>query len=153
MANAEADAASQQDVFKARPLPDRDTIVQDYLIKAELADYNNAINSMAPVVKALFAQLGSVTSSWNTRQGFWESTNFGEKIALIHSELSESLEAARKNLPSDHLPGFHGIEEELADAMIRIFDLAGKSNIRLGDAFIAKLLFNLTRPVKHGKAF
>lgn len=92
-------------------------------------------------------------ASWNAHQGFWEWDNTGEKIALMHSELSEALEADRKGLTSDHIPGFSGIEEELADCMIRILDFAGHHDLRLAEAFTAKLQYNLTRPYKHGKAY
>jgi NTP pyrophosphatase (non-canonical NTP hydrolase) len=78
--------------------------------------------------------------------GWWQTDrNFGELIALIHSELSEALEAGRKDLVSDHLPDFSGVEEELADVLIRVFDLAGALGIRLGAALIAKLEYNRTR--------
>lgn len=71
--------------------------------------------------------------------------NVGELIALMHSELSEALEAARKNLQSDHIPEFTGLEEELADCLIRIFDFAGAAQLRLGEAFVAKMKFNAER--------
>ena len=71
----------------------------------------------------------------------------------MHSELSEALEADRKGLTSDHIPEFSGIEEELADCMIRILDFAGHHDLRLAEAFTAKLQYNLTRPYKHGKAY
>ena len=42
--------------------------------------------------------------------------NDGEIICLMHSELSEALEALRhRNPPSEHIPQFSGVEEELAD--------------------------------------
>lgn len=85
--------------------------------------------------------------------GWWEEErSVGEIIALMHSELSEALEYARKNpnAPSDHIPDFTGIEEELADVIIRIFDYAGKEDLRLGEAIFEKMKYNKTRPYKHG---
>lgn len=109
--------------------------------------------TLAPAVQALFGSLSTSLAAWNAHQGFWESENVGEKIALMHSELSEALEADRKDLPSDHIPQFSGVEEELADALIRIFDFAGHFNLRLAEAFVAKAQFNLGREFKHGKAY
>ena len=68
-----------------------------------------------------------------------------EKIALIHSEISEALEADRKDLMDDKLPNRKGLEVELADAIIRIADLAGKLKLDLGGAIIEKLEYNSTR--------
>jgi hypothetical protein len=82
--------------------------------------------------------------------------NFGEKIALIHSELSEALESYRKHgtaEPDHHCAPFTNVEVELADAIIRIFDLAGRLNLKLGSALMAKHAYNKTRPYKHGKTF
>jgi len=66
-------------------------------------------------------------------------------IALIHSELSEALEAQRKGLMDDHLPNRKGIEAELADAVIRIFDLAAQQGLDIGGAVVEKFLYNTTR--------
>lgn len=71
--------------------------------------------------------------------------NKGEMIALMHSELSEMLEAERKSLPSDKIPGFTGAEEELADLFIRGLDYAGGHSLRLGPAIVAKLAYNAIR--------
>lgn len=51
--------------------------------------------------------------------------NFGELIALCHSELSEALEGHRKDLMDDKLPHRKMAEVELVDCAIRIFDICG----------------------------
>ena len=66
-------------------------------------------------------------------------------IALIHSELSEALEADRKNLMDDHLTNRKGIEVELADAQIRINDLCGYKGLDLGGAVVDKFEYNKHR--------
>jgi NTP pyrophosphatase (non-canonical NTP hydrolase) len=85
--------------------------------------------------------------------GWWDGDdhNDAEKIALMHSELSEALEAMRHgNPPDDHIPMFSSVEAELADVVIRIMDFAGKNDLRLAEAIEAKHTYNKTRPVKHG---
>jgi NTP pyrophosphatase (non-canonical NTP hydrolase) len=69
----------------------------------------------------------------------------GQKLALIHSEVSEALEGARKNRMDDHLPHRKSIEVELADAVIRIADLAGALGLDLGGAIAEKMAYNAQR--------
>tara|TARA_R110000868_G_scaffold216610_1_gene466736 strand:+ start:228 stop:548 length:321 start_codon:yes stop_codon:yes gene_type:complete len=89
---------------------------------------------------AAFCHASSVIPGW------WDNPrNPGELIALMHSELSEALEGIRKDAQDDHLPEFKSVEVELADALIRIFDYAGAANLRLGEAFVAKLAYNAQR--------
>ena len=45
------------------------------------------------------------------------------------------------------------MEEELADLIIRALDFAGYHQLRLGEAILAKMTFNLNRPFKHGKKY
>ena len=80
--------------------------------------------------------------------------NDGELIALMHSELSEGLEALRHDAESDKIPPFQGIEEELADCMIRILDAAGAKGWNVIEAMMAKLDYNDGRSWRHnGKKF
>lgn len=67
------------------------------------------------------------------------------KLALVHSEISEALEGYRKNSMDDHLPHRKMIEVELADALIRIFDIAGALNLSIGEALVEKYNYNQTR--------
>lgn len=78
-------------------------------------------------------------------------TRFGkalvaEKLALVHSEVSEGLEGHRKNKMDDKLPHRTMLEVELADAVIRIADLAGALKLDLGGAIQEKRAFNKVRP-------
>lgn len=68
--------------------------------------------------------------------------NFGEVVALMQSELSEALEADRKNLIDDKLPDRMGVEVEFGDAFIRVADTTIARDESVSDAFIevARLL-------------
>lgn len=71
--------------------------------------------------------------------------NVPEMLALIHSEVSEAMEGYRKNLNDDKLPHRSMFEVELADVLIRLFDLAGAHNMDLGGAVAEKLAYNQNR--------
>lgn len=86
-------------------------------------------------------------------KGWWDNgdRNKGELIALMHSELSEALEFLRAGDPlDDKIPQFLGVEAELADVMIRIFDFAEYYNYDVIGAMLAKAEMNKGREYKHG---
>ena len=91
-----------------------------------------------------------------TQKGFWTDEpdiNFMlAKLALIHSEVSETLEALRKQKGQD------AVEEELADILIRLLDFVGGAKksgwINPASSFerviFDKIEINRGRPKKHG---
>lgn len=70
---------------------------------------------------------------------------FSNKLCLVHSEISEALEGDRKSMKDEKLPHREAREVELADAVIRIFDLAGGYKLDLGGAIAEKLEYNAKR--------
>ena len=87
--------------------------------------------------------------------GFWkDERNDGEAMALIHSEISEALEAMRNDNPSSSkIIEFSSVEEELADAVIRIMDYAFGKDLDIAGAILAKIEYNQSREYMHGKSF
>jgi len=95
------------------------------------------------------------------RQGFWKAShNIGEKLMLIVTELAEAMESYRSGtiyFPTEDdtreqfLQRRENFEEELADTVIRICDLAGYLKMDLQAAIEKKMAHNETRPYMHGK--
>jgi hypothetical protein len=97
--------------------------------------------------------------------------NMGERIALIHAEVSEMLEADRNSEYCDRSTEalqsmmLHDddkfkemfevlvkgtFEEELADVVIRCLDMAAFKKIDLEHHILCKMRYNTLRPIRHG---
>lgn len=75
----------------------------------------------------------------------------GMKMMLIVSELAEGLESLRDTGYEGHLQGQGNLGEELADVGIRLGDLAGMVETKLGDDITDKMAVNNDRPYRHGR--
>lgn len=106
-------------------------------------------------------------------KGFWdERRELGTLLMLIVSELSEALEADRKDFKAD-IAGFEydtnqkdgefkyafedyikdTFEDEIADVFIRLFDLVGYLNLDIEKHIRMKMEYNQEREYRHGKAY
>ena len=115
----------------------------------------------------------------NVKRGFYDDPKeIGTVLMLIVTELAEAMESYRSGnrLGSEKLAAMEWdsaldedfsredinqfkavvkdtFEDEIADTIIRLFDLCGWMNIDIHKHIILKLKYNSTRPYKHGKAF
>jgi len=83
--------------------------------------------------------------------GWWdEPRTFLECVCLVHSELSEAVEMFRKEGVTPTKLQKDDLTVELADALIRIFDMCEYYNLDLGAALNYKMEYNKGRPYRHG---
>jgi len=75
---------------------------------------------------------------WGVRA---ENVNIPEKLALLHSEVSEVFEAYRHK----RFEGRHGFGEELADVLVRTLHLAGLMDVDIEEEFLNKIEINKSR--------
>jgi len=101
----------------------------------------------AALINSICLQVHEANKKW------WEDLytgepikrNVGEMLMLCVSELSEAMEGHRKNLKDDKLPSRPMLEVELADCLIRIFDISAGLKLDLGGAFEEKMAYNAIR--------
>lgn len=117
-----------------------------------LPDYLDAAASMKTDIESAINTLGATCHQLAVAKGWYENApSFSDKVLMMHAELSEAAEAYRiGNPPSEKIPEFSSVEEEMADTVIRILDFASHGNLRLAEAITAKLEYNAGRPHRHG---
>lgn len=101
----------------------------------------------AALINGLASEVHKANEKWwiHLETGEPLNRNMGEMLCLVHSELSEAMEGHRKGLMDDKLPHRPMIEVELADALIRIFDIAAGTGLDLGGAYVEKMAYNAVR--------
>ena len=109
-----------------------------------LADYG---------LDALAAMLHEIAREKGFWDGEYSNDKIGNKLALVHSEVTEVLEAIRKSKGSEQ------VVEEMADVIIRLLDVyAAMRNEEqilhsLDEVLEAKINKNKERPRLHGNLF
>jgi NTP pyrophosphatase (non-canonical NTP hydrolase) len=101
--------------------------------------------------------LSAVLHEIAKEKGFWDGEigydKIGNKLALVHSEVTEVLEAIRKNKGSEE------VVEEMADVLIRLLDIyaamrnTGDLIHSFDEVLNNKININKERPRLHGNLF
>lgn len=146
---------------REREEQDNPALAEARLRREQQDEQDHGFAEAATAFIQAFSDFSERVHDYAKLKGFWDvpnGRNKGEMIALMHSELSECLEAVRADKPGQpvwdtHLPNFLAESVELGDVIIRIMDYSRAYRLNVGEAVVAKHHFNLTRPYKHGKKF
>lgn len=118
---------------------------------------NTTEQAVADALNTLMADTHQANRHW------WKDPATGEtllseplmvptKLMLLVSELAEAMEGHRRDQMDDKLPHRPAFEVEMADALIRLLDLAGAMGIDLGGAYVDKMIYNSRREDHTDKA-
>lgn len=153
----------------------KDRLVPDgsggWINYSETEEGKAAMQQITP--ETLMNSIAAKVHKNSIQKGFYESAvPTPERIALIHSEVSEALEADRNNkyfkgslnsvngwvsnevFKSVYTNEVKGtFEEEIADILIRCFDLCADKNIDIDGHVKAKMRYNSLCEYKHGKKY
>lgn len=115
------------------------------------------MNSNTIVTEYGLDALSAVLHETAIEKGFWDGEynydKLGNKLALVHSEVTEVLEAIRKSKGSEE------VVEEMADIIIRLLDIyaamrnANDVSHSLDEILDKKINVNKERPKLHGNLF
>lgn len=99
------------------------------------------------VLMLIVTELAEAMESYRSDQRLGEGISYVDFESSIDEPFTDSDVAIFKEVVKDTF------EDEIADTIIRLFDLCGWMNIDIHKHIMLKLKYNDTRPYKHGKAF
>ena len=109
--------------------------------------YYDDPKEVGTVLMLIVTELAEAMESYRSDQRLGEGINYVDFESSIDEPFTDSDVAKFKEVVKDTF------EDEIADTIIRLFDLCGWMNIDIHKHIMLKLKYNDTRPYKHGKAF